>query len=137
MVKREVVLSRIYKVQEYLTYLQQVKNYTKEQYVNDPMIYGSTERFLHLSIECVIDIGNHVIADMRYRKPESNKDIFLVLLENNIIDEKLKDSLSNMAGFRNILVHDYMRLDRAIVYNILLNNLEDIEQFIEVVVEYI
>jgi uncharacterized protein YutE (UPF0331/DUF86 family) len=137
MVKREVVLSRIDKLKEYLKYLSYVKNYTKENYIDDPMIYGSTERFLHLSIECVIDIGNHVISDMRYRKPESNKDIFLVLYENKIIEEKLKDNLSNMAGFRNILVHDYLRLDRAIVYDIVLNNLKDIEKFIRIIVEYV
>ncbi|KOA21323.1 hypothetical protein CLHOM_02500 [Clostridium homopropionicum DSM 5847] len=137
MVKREVVLSRIDKLKEYLKYLSYVKNYTKEQYLNDPMIYASTERFLHLAIECVIDIGNHVISDMRYRKPESNKDIFRVLFENNVIEERLKDNLSNMAGFRNILVHDYLKLDRAIVYDIVLNNLKDIEQFVKIIVEYI
>lgn len=137
MVKREVVLSRIDKLKEYLKYLSYVRNYTKEQYLNDPMIYASTERFLHLAIECVIDIGNHVISDMRYRKPESNKDIFRVLFENNVIEEILKDNLSNMAGFRNILVHDYLKLDRAIVYDIVLNNLKDIEQFVKIIVEYI
>ena len=137
MVKREVVLSRIDKLKEYLKYLSYVKNYTKEQYLNDPMIYASTERFLHLAIECVIDIGNHVISDMRYRKPESNKDIFRVLFENNVIEENLKENLSNMAGFRNILVHDYLKLDRAIVYDIVLYNLKDIERFVKIIVEYI
>ncbi|MEG2290595.1 MAG: HepT-like ribonuclease domain-containing protein [Clostridium sp.] len=42
-----------------------------------------------------------------------------------------------MAGFRNILVHDYMKLDRGIVYNIINNNLKDIEEFIIVVASYI
>lgn len=36
-----------------------------------------------------------------------------------------------MAGFRNILVHDYMKFDRNIVYHIINNNLKDIELFIK------
>lgn len=42
-----------------------------------------------------------------------------------------------MAGFRNILVHDYLKIDREIVYEVILNNLKDIEKFIKVIVEYI
>lgn len=137
MVKRDVVISRVNKLNEYVDILKSVKKYDKEIYINDPLIYGSSERFLHLSIECILDIGNHVIADMRYRKPENNKDIFLVLHENKIIDEKLRNNLCNMAGFRNILVHDYMRLDRGLVYEIINNNLKDIEEFIRVIIEYI
>ncbi|MEG2936259.1 MAG: HepT-like ribonuclease domain-containing protein, partial [Clostridium sp.] len=64
-------------------------------------------------------------------------EIFIVLYENKIIDEPLKESLCNMAGFRNILVHDYMKLDRIIVYKIINNNLKDIETFIKIVSTYL
>lgn len=102
MVKREIVLVRISKLDEYINFLDKIKRYSKDEYINDPLIYGSTERFLHLAIECVLDIGNHIIADMRYRKPDSNREIFEILCENKIIDSNLKVSLCNMAGFRNI-----------------------------------
>lgn len=137
MVKRDVIIARINKLNEYVDILKSVKKYDKETYIKDPIIYGASERFLHLSIECILDIGNHIIADMRYRKPENNKDIFLVLYENKIIDEKLKNNLCNMAGFRNILVHDYMKLDRGLVYEIINNNLKDIEEFVKKIIEYI
>ena len=70
---------------------------------------------MHLAIECVIDISNHAIADMRFRIPDSNMDSFEDLRGNNIIKEKLKNNLCNMASFRNILVHDYIKLDRVVV----------------------
>lgn len=137
MVKREVVISRINKLNEYIDILKTIRKHNKETYINDPLIYGSAERFLHLSIECVLDIGNHVISDMRYRKPENNKDIFLVLYENNILHEKIKKNLCNMAGFRNILVHDYMKLDRGVVYDIINSNLKDIEEFVKIIIQYV
>lgn len=137
MVKQDVILSRLDKLKEYISYLNNVKNYTKEKYLHEPLIYGSSERFLHLSIECVLDISNHIISDMNYRKPENNRDIFEILNENNIINEKLKNSLCNMAGFRNILVHDYLKLNRGMVYAIILNNLTDIKKFIKIVAQFL
>ncbi|MGY0372863.1 HepT-like ribonuclease domain-containing protein [Clostridium sp. JNZ J1-5] len=42
-----------------------------------------------------------------------------------------------MAELRNTLVYDYLKIDREIVYEIILDNLKDIEKFIKVIVEYI
>jgi uncharacterized protein YutE (UPF0331/DUF86 family) len=86
-----------------------------------------------LAIESVIDISNHIISDLRYRKPESNRDIFAVLYENEVIPFDLKDSLSNMASFRNILVHDYIKLDRALVYGFIKNHLDDFRVFARII----
>lgn len=137
MVRREVVIFRIDKLKEYLRYLEDVKKYNREEYIKNPLIYGSSERFLHLAIECVMDIANHLISDLRFRKPESNRDVFDILYENDIIDRKLKENLCNMASFRNILVHDYLKLDREIVYDIILNNLDDIVRFANIIKDYI
>lgn len=137
MVNRDLVLGRVSKLDEYLKFLNEIKRYSKDEYLKNQMIYGSTERFLHLAIECLVDIANHIIADMGYRKPESNRDIFIIIFENGIINNELKEKLCDMVGFRNILVHDYIRLDREVVYDIVNNNLNDIEDFRSIVLEYI
>jgi len=35
-----------------------------------------------------------------------------------------------MVGFRNIIVHDYEKIDYDILYDILKNKLKDIEEFL-------
>ena len=137
MVKREIVILRLEKLKEYMKFLNSIKNIDKEKYIDDPMIYGASERFLHLSIECVLDIANHLISDLNFRKPENNRDLFEVLYENKMLKMELKESLCNMASFRNILVHDYLKLDRGIVYEIIINNLKDVELFVDIIAEYI
>jgi len=137
MVKREVVILRLEKLKEYMKFLNSIKNIEKEKYLSDPMIYGSSERFLHLTIECVLDIANHLISDLNFRKPENNRDLFEILYENKILKMELKESLCNMASFGNILVHDYLKLDRGIVYEIIINNLNDIEIFVDIAEEFI
>lgn len=38
-----------------------------------------------------------------------------------------KEKLKRMRGFRNILVHEYGRLDDRLVYDLLKNNMEDFD----------
>jgi hypothetical protein len=47
MVKREIVISRIDRLNEYINILKSVRKYDKKKYIADPLIYGSAERFLH------------------------------------------------------------------------------------------
>jgi len=54
-----------------------------------------------------------------------------------IISEKLADNLMGVANFRNILVHDYEKIDREIVYEKLRNNLDDFENFKKEIVGYV
>lgn len=135
MVNKDILVTRLDKLKEYVDFLESVKKHDKENYIKDPYIYGASERFLHLGIECVIDIANHIISDMGYRKPESNRDVFTILYENNILSKDLTERLSDMASFRNILVHDYLKLDRGIVYEFIVGNLADFQSFAEDVVK--
>lgn len=74
---------------------------------------------MYLSIECLLDIGNHIISDKGLRKPETYSEIFQILAEEEIISQKLLEELKGMAAFRNILVHDYLRIDLDKVYQLI------------------
>jgi uncharacterized protein YutE (UPF0331/DUF86 family) len=135
MVDKNLILIKTDKIKEYLGFLQNLRPYSLNEFKSNPLIFGSSERFLHLAIECAIDIGNHLISDLRLRKPGTNREIFEILNEKGIITDGLRDSLCKMAQFLNILVHDYMKIDREIVFNILQRDLKNLEEFIKAVVE--
>src|SRR5690554_6697769 len=133
MVNREVVLNRLDHLKRNLEYLKGLHNYKKEEFSNDPDIYLRYERALHLAVEAVIDLDNHIIADQGLRTPESNRDVFKILAEHNYLEKGISESLMKMAGFRNILVHDYLDLNRELEYEIMKNNIQDIEIFTKIV----
>lgn len=127
MVKKEIILERAQKCNEYLDQLEEIVNDVAfEEYNNNPLLYGSAERFLHLAIEALIDIGNHIISDDDLGRVEVYRDIAKILAENNYLSEERKDLFIKTIAFRNILVHDYMDLDRDVIFNLLKNNLDDI-----------
>jgi len=137
MVDKEVILKRLDQLENKINYLQGIEQFGKEEFSNNPDIYFRYERALHLALEAVIDLGNHLIADQNLRTPESNRDVFKVLYENNLIKKDLYSKLEKMAGFRNILVHDYLTLDRELEYEIIRTNLDDLRKFMEMIVNNI
>lgn len=127
MVRPEVIRKRLNKLDDYLSILYNLRKYSFDDFVSDPEHYGSAERFLHLAIEAILDMGNHVIADMDLGIVNWYSDIPSILAEKGYIDSDQEKNWLQMIGFRNTLVHDYLDIDRSIVYDILQNHLEDIE----------
>lgn len=126
MTNPEVLLARFQKFDEVVAVLRDLQRYALDEFVDQPERYGSAERFLQLAIESLNDIGNHIIADDGLGIVASYRDIPQRLCEHGVIDESLRDIWMEVIGFRNILVHDYLRIDRAIVHDILQNRLEDL-----------
>lgn len=69
------------------------------------------ERGLQLGAEIIFDIGNHILATRYSDYPDTYEDILTSLRQRGVIDGELHKRLQGLGGFRNILVHDYMRLD--------------------------
>jgi uncharacterized protein YutE (UPF0331/DUF86 family) len=124
MVKANVIHKRLKKLDEYLTFLHQLQQHDRQTFLSDPKIYGSTERFLHLAIECLLDMGNHLVADDELGEVNWYSDIPHILAQHGYIDSETEEMWVSMIGFRNVLVHQYADIDRQIVYDVLQNQLE-------------
>ena len=85
----------------------------------------------------MIDIRNHIIAKQQLRKPENYSEIFTILVKKGIIDKELGDKLLIFAGLRNILVHDYLGLDRERLYEEAKENKNDILVFVTRIQQYL
>ncbi len=66
-----------------------------------------------------------------------SRDVFEILNENSVISEDLSVKLQKMVGFRNIAVHDYQRIDPAILQSIIENNLDDFRKLSKTIVNYL
>ena len=128
MVNKNVLIYRLERLRDYLKILKTIQQYDISVFVKDPFVHGTAERNLHLAIECLLDIGNHVIADHEFERPENYADVFRILHQNKIIDDCLYSNLEGMASFRNVLVHDYINLDRSKVYQIIKDKTQYLEE---------
>ena len=63
--------------------------------------------------------------------------MFEILGKNNVIETQLSIELSNMARFRNVLVHGYAKIDNSKVLVFKKEKLIDVENFIKAIIELI
>ena len=80
-------------------------------------------------VEASIDVANHWIADQGPRAQDSNRDSFTVLEEAGELDATLAERMRGWAGFRDVLVHDYITIDHRIAYAAIRDELDDLVQF--------
>ena len=125
MVDKNLILRKLSELENYHSQLEEYKRITLEDYRDDWKAQRIIERTLHLMIEICVDISHHIISEKKYRVPTGYSDTFLVLFEQGMVNEKLFNILQKMTKFRNILVHNYEKVDPGIVISILKNNLKD------------
>jgi uncharacterized protein YutE (UPF0331/DUF86 family) len=108
-----------------------------QTYQDNKMLRRAVERALQVAVEVCLDIGRRIIALEGFRYPENNQDVFRVLAEEGVVPADLLPTLLEMARFRNLIVHDYARIDDARVYGILKKRLGDFDAFAEMVRAYL
>lgn len=131
------IIAKLEKLDEYSGYLAEIQKANKKDFIRDYRLYGLAERYLQLSIEAILDVGKLTIVSENFRKPEDNQDIFSALYDGKAISRSLVEKLSGIANFRNILVHDYDKIDREIVFQKLKENSDDFKKFKKEVLGYL
>jgi len=128
-VDRNLVHERIEKMRHSVARLRDLALLSEESFRGTEDSCALAERHLQIAIQSVIDIGHRVVADMDLGLPQDYKDVFRILTNRNIISEALGKKLESMTGMRNILVHDYLRVDAHLIYSALQNDLNDFDEF--------
>ncbi|MDA8336652.1 MAG: DUF86 domain-containing protein [Peptococcaceae bacterium] len=123
MVDKEFLAERVKLLTGYIEDLEEEAGVGLKEIKEDKRIRRYVERTLHLAVEACLDIGNHLIADLGLREPETYKDIMVILTEAGYLPKEKIRQFKDMAGFRNVIVHDYTRVDPVIVYGILKKDL--------------
>lgn len=125
MVDKTLVMRKLSELEEYLNQIREFSSITREEYSGDWKIQRIVERTLQMMIELCVDIAGHFISEKRLRVPAGYADAFRVLSEGSVIDSGLCQRMEKMAKFRNIVVHNYDRIDETIVVTILKRHLDD------------
>lgn len=86
---------------------------------------------LQRAIQATIDLASHVVRVRGLPAPKETRDLFLALEAAKLISKQSADKMIKMIGFRNIAVHEYQKLDMAIVQSVIEKHLKDFEAFVQ------
>jgi len=106
-----------------------LRSKTYEDFISDFRNIDSCLHRLQTSIQALLDIGSYIIASLGLRTPNTNAEIIEILSENGYIPKDRAETFIRMCQFRNRVVHLYNHIDTKTLYEILVNDLEDIKDF--------
>ncbi len=85
-------------------------------------------RRLQVAIQILIDVGSHLVSRLGLGTPDSSRDLLERLEHAGRLPSGSTHRFGRIFAFRNRIVHLYDRVDEAVVFNILVSDLGDIEE---------
>jgi uncharacterized protein YutE (UPF0331/DUF86 family) len=136
MVDEQVVLAKISQARRHLGRVRTRLPADRQTFLDDVDTQDIVVHNIWLALQSCIDLAAHVVADEGLGQPRGLVDLFELLGRGHILDPDLSRRLRQAAGLRNIIVHEYVRLDLDLVYNIASNDLADLDAFLLAVAEH-
>ena len=121
---------RLDELNERLARLEALKAKPRSEFDADPYLRDIVERNLEVAAQCCLDICHRIISIEKALKPGDYHEAFLRMGELGVLPAKFARKLAPIAGFRNILVHEYLGIDWNEVYSNL-KKIKDLVKFSE------
>lgn len=114
---KALIRESLIELRNIITELQKYKDVKEEDFVNNLSIRWAVERGLLAGINIILDMGNHILASFGVY-PETYEDVLKDMYLNKIISEEVYRKIKGMGSFRNILAHEYIKINpNKVFYN--------------------
>ncbi|MDC3412314.1 DUF86 domain-containing protein [Aquibacillus sp. 3ASR75-11] len=108
--------------EEYQGKRENLTNFTKQ----DSIILN-----LQRCCEAAIDLAMHVCRAKQLGVPQTSRESFEMLVNNNLLSNSIVKNMKSMVGFRNIAIHDYQQLNLDVLETILNDHLDDFKKYVQ------
>jgi uncharacterized protein YutE (UPF0331/DUF86 family) len=127
---------RLDELNERLARLEPLQGKERTEFDSDPYLRDIVERNLEIAVQCCLDISHRIIAIQKALKPRDYQEAILRMAELGVLPAEFARHLAPMAGFRNILAHEYLQVDWDEVYSHL-QDTTDLHRFAECVRQWL
>lgn len=104
-----IINDRLAMARSYVNILRSIRDRVRsiDDLNRDLVLKDAVERYLHLAVESLIDVGMRLCSILNLSKPERYRDIARILMNANILSDETGRLFELWIGFRNVLVHGY------------------------------
>jgi len=132
-----VIYQKLARVAEYLSELEELTQYSFEEYESDFKIKRAVERDIELIVEFATEVNGLIIIDSSEPPPADYFSSFIKIGQLGVLPKDLAQSLAHTAGIRNRLVHEYETVIDQLVYVGAQTIVKPFRQYVELVRNYL
>ena len=85
---------------------------------------------IQMAVQNCIDIAAHIISDEGFGVPGSTNEMFYLLEENGYLDHEITERIVKAVGLRNLVVHEYGKIDLEQIFNVAQNDITDLNEYL-------
>ena len=130
-IKKRVVEGKVSKIKELIRRIENME-FSEEQFFNEDLPYQDALTFeLIQCVELATDIATHIISAENLSRPDTHKEVFLILGKEGYLTKETAEGMAKAVGFRNIAVHEYddVKFDIKQVYGDYKDDVRDLRRF--------
>ncbi len=135
--EHESVNNKLFRLKEISKILDEIRPVTREEFLKDGKLNSAAMFNLLIGITIILDVGQHLLTQFAQRTAREYQEVVKFLGEEKIISVSLASENKRMASFRNMLVHEYDKIDLAQVHDYLQKAPDIFRQFARYFVEFI
>ncbi|RPJ06447.1 MAG: DUF86 domain-containing protein [Deltaproteobacteria bacterium] len=130
MVDRDLIIAKAASVRVHLDRIAAKAGADLQVFMSDRDRQDVVSFNLHLAIENCIDIAAHIISENGWGVPGSASEMFYLLEDRGILDPELTERMIKAVGLRNLIVHEYGKIDLSLLFATVRNNLNDLNSYL-------
>lgn len=130
---KERIEEKIGEIEEFMNFLIERIPNNFEDYEKNLEKKAVCERYLEKIIEASVDLAFLVVKYLKIQIPAdiSDTEVFVALASENVISYELSEKMQNAKGMRNIIAHQYGKIDDEIIFEALSSEIEkDMDDYI-------
>jgi len=131
LVDKDLLLEKASSVRRHLKRVKEKTNVDLKTFLSDVDRQEIVMFNLQIAIQNCIDIAAHIISEEGFGIPDSISDMFYLLEENGYLDNQLTENMVKAAGFRNLIVHEYTKIEVKQVFDISQKDINDLNEYLK------
>jgi len=130
LVDRDLILAKAGSVQKYLSRVMEKRDIDLQIFLKDLDRQESILFNLQMAVQNCIDIAAHIISEEGFGVPGSTNEMFYLLEENGYLDSELTEKMVKAVGFRNLVVHEYGKIELKQVFEVAQEDIKDLDEYL-------
>jgi uncharacterized protein YutE (UPF0331/DUF86 family) len=132
---KDILLSKAEAIRRHIKRVIDKRNVDIETFIKDIDRQEIILFNLQMAIQNCMDMAAHIISEEGLGVPSNASEMFYLLEENGYLDHDITEKMIKAVGFRNIMVHEYGRIDLKQVFQFAQKDVEDLHQYIASIFE--
>jgi uncharacterized protein YutE (UPF0331/DUF86 family) len=131
LVDKDLLLAKASSVRRHLKRIKEKSKIDLKTFLSDLDRQEIVMFNLQMAIQNCVDIAAHIISEEGFGIPDSISEMFYLLEENSYLDNQLTEKMVKVVGFRNLIVHEYAKIEVKQVFDIAQKDIIDLNEYLK------